>query len=107
MKLIDFNSLPNTAVAAQGPLAVTNAAAVTLKSLLSGAAFHAKTQFVRVRIEDAPLRAWTNGSTPTSTAGRLYDHGDEIVLPLAQADNCKLIATTATNANLQVEEFLA
>lgn len=105
MKIIDFSGLPNTAVADQGPLTVAGSA-VTLASLLSGAAFHANTQFVRVRFETAEIRLSTNGTTPTATLGRAYNAGDDVLLTRAEADNCKLIRTGGTSGTLQVAQYL-
>jgi hypothetical protein len=108
MRFAEFsgNPIPTAAAAHQGPLTV-GAAAVTLLSLLSGAALHADTQFVLVTVETDELRLTVNGTTPTATLGFKCPVDTERLLSRAEADNCKLIRSGSADAKIQVAQYKA
>lgn len=104
MKMIDYCATPNKAVAPQTGTVGTGAA-VTLRSLLSGGALHAQTQFVAISVEDASCRLTFDGSTaPTATLGEFVTNGSRKVLSAAQAENCRVIGVSGT-ARLQIAQY--
>jgi hypothetical protein len=104
-----FNELtacrPNMGAAHEGPLTV-GAAAATLESLLAGGAIHAQTQKVVVTIEAQPVRLTLNGTTPTATLGFNLIAGTVIELSRAEAEGAKFIRAGATDATVQVAQYL-
>lgn len=105
-RFTSFQGIPNSEVAHQGPLTISNTA-VTLTSLLSGGALHANTQFVGVRFETQPVRMTVNGTTPTTTLGIPYGITDEILLSRAEAEAAKLIRSTGSDGGIQVWQYVA
>lgn len=100
--LIQFMAEPNTAAADQ--TGTVGAAAVTLKSLLAAAAFHADTKFVRLGLETDEVRYTVAGTTPTATLGTKITPGSQKLLSRAEADNCQLIRVTA-DARVQIIQY--
>ena len=101
---MEFEGVPNTAAAVEGPLTVSSSA-VTLLSLLSGGALHAQTQFVRVSCETDDVRVACDGGTPTATKGRKLLADSSRLMSRNEADQAKLIRVT-NDAVIQVEQFL-
>jgi hypothetical protein len=103
MKFTEFRAVPNAAAAHQGPLTVSSSA-VTLLSLLSGGALHAETRFVEITVETDDVRLTVQGTTPTSSLGRLLLVDSSRLLSRAEADLAKIIRVT-TDAALQVTQY--
>lgn len=102
MRLTDFQGIPNSNAAHQGPLTVGNAAAA-LTSLLT---LHAQTQYVLLNVETAAIRLTLNGTAPTSTLGFNYATATEILLSRAEALTCQVIRATAADGALQAAQFI-
>ena len=83
-------------------ITVTNAAVVTLASGTLGAIPAAATGCI-IQVRDAPVSEWHDGSTPTTTAGMVWNPpGFYKLTTKDDMTNFKVIATTATNALLSV-----
>lgn len=100
----NFNNLvPLTSVATEGPLTVTNAA-VTIASLIAGAAFAAQCNAVMVSVETDQIRLDPNGGAPTTTKGHLISPNQKFILSREEADVAKVIRVT-TDAKIQVTQY--
>lgn len=104
LRFTDYRGIPNIETDHEGPLTVSSTA-VTLKSLMSGAAIHANTQFVGVRVETAAIRMTVTGTTPTATKGIPYSSSDEILLSRAEAEMAQVIRSTGADGGVQVWQY--
>ena len=87
---------------ASDTIAVTNAAVLTLRSGASGVIPTGATSCI-IQVRDAPVSEWHNGSTPTTTAGiELTPPGIYRLTTRHDMEMFKVIATTATNAELAI-----
>lgn len=105
MKFIDFQAIPNSAAAHNGPLTVSSTA-VTLLSLLSGGALHAATQFVEIAVETDDVRFTVQGTTPTATLGTQLLADCSRIFSRHEADKLQLIRVS-TDAVIQVIQYVA
>lgn len=78
-------------------ITVSNVAKSLTSETYSGA------QGANIFVEDAPIRMWVNGVSPTNTVGILIGIGGSVELgSLAELQGFKAIATTSADAKLQV-----
>jgi hypothetical protein len=99
----DFMGQPNMNVAHQK--GTVSSAAITLVSLLSGAALHASTQFVEISVENDDVRLTVQGTAPTSTLGERITDGSSKLLSLAEAQVAQVIRET-TDAVVQIKQYI-
>lgn len=102
MRFSEFAGRPNNNTAHAGPLAVSSTA-ITLASLVT---LDAQTCFVVIKVETAAIRLTVQGTTPTSTLGFNFLADTQIVLSKAEAEKCKIIRATGTDAALQVAQYV-
>ena len=95
--------IPTPATTTEGPLTVSSTA-ITITSLISGAAWNAATDHVLVTVETDQLRIDPAGGTPTATKGHLHNPGAAFWLTRGEADAAKVIRVT-TDAAIQVTQY--
>jgi hypothetical protein len=94
---------PNTAATEQQ--ITIPAAAASLRSLLSGGAFHKDTNLVILALETAGMRICPTGGTPSASLGVAYSAGQIIELSRKEADVANVIRSAA-GATAQVLQYL-
>lgn len=95
---------PNPAAPTVGPKTVSNTA-VKLTDL-AGVTLHDRTDYVMVQIETAEVRYCPDGTAPTTTLGIKLTPGQTVLLSLSEANQAKWIRGTASDASLQIAQYL-
>jgi hypothetical protein len=103
MRYSQFQGVPNSAAPHVGPAAITSASQSL--ATINGTALDNNTVFVTIKVETADIRITVNGTTPTTTKGKLYSPGDEVLLSREEADNALLIRAGATDGAVQISQY--
>lgn len=105
MSFATFSGRPNNGTPHQ--VATISNTVQTLES--AGVTLHAETRLVRVVVELADVRLVQHGATdpdPATKFGEVLYEGEAALISRAQADTIKWRRNDATDAKLQISQFL-